>query len=52
MHMHEACICMHTLTCVHKPISRGPELYFLGPKATLFDGPWCLDPLERPKPSK
>ena len=39
-------------TCIHMLNSRSPEIHFLGTKASLFDGPKPLDPLEHPKPSK
>ena len=39
-------------TYVRKPNSKSLELHFLGPKASLFDVPQPLDPLECPKPSK
>ena len=41
---------MQLQNCVRKPLSRGPKIHVLGPKASLFDGARPLDPLECPKP--
>ena len=49
--MNQVCVRMPQ-ACICTFISRTLEYQFLGLKAFLFDGPWPLDPWERPKPSK
>jgi len=43
---------MHAYACKHTLHSRTSKLHFLGSKASLFDRPRPLNPLECPKPSK
>ena len=45
-----ACMRTQPQTWVHRLLSKGPKLHVLGPKASLFDEGWPLDPLERSKP--
>ena len=46
-----ACVCIPKLAYAGQFLE-GQNFIFVGPKASLFDGPQTLDPLGSPKPSK